>query len=113
MFQEITSFIGYKMGGISEKYLDKASLNKGYWRVTTYDNYAFHMGNTLEDWMKSESDVVHEKESVNCGFAKNKNVNRIEYFIKNRLFVKFISIKWMLKLFLKWKNLPKGLIEKY
>lgn len=113
MFQEITSFIGYKMGGISEKYLDKASLNKGYWRVTTYDNYAFHMGNTLEDWMKSESDVVHEKENVHCGFAKNKNVNPIEYFIKNRLFVKFISIKWMLKLFLKWKNLPKGLIEKY
>lgn len=113
MFQEITSFIGYKMGGVSEKYLDTVPLNKGYWRVTTYDNYAFHMGNTLEDWMKSKSDVVHEKEYILGGFKKNKNVNPVEYFIKNRLFVKFISIKWMLKLFLKWKNLPKGMIEKY
>lgn len=113
MFKEITSFIGYKMGGVSEKYLDKAPLNKGYWRVTTYDNFAFHMGNTLEEWMKSESDVTHEKENVNYGFAKNKNVHPIVYFIKNRLFVKFISIRWMVKLFLKWKNLPKEMIEKY
>ena len=113
MFQEITSFIGYKMGGVSEKYLDIAPLNKGYWRVTTYDNYAFHMGNTLEDWMKSESDVTHEKDYFPSGFSKNKKINPIVYFIKNRLFVKFISIKWMVKLFLKWKNLPKGMIEKY
>jgi hypothetical protein len=113
MFQEITSFIGYKMGGISEKYLDIAPLNKGYWRVTTYDNYAFHMGNTLEDWMKSESDVTNEKDCFPSGFSKNKKINPIVYFIKNRLFVKFISIKWMVKLFLKWKNLPKGMIEKY
>lgn len=113
MFEEMTSFIGYKMGGISEKYLDKAPLNKGYWRVTTYDNYAFHMGNTLEDWMKSESGVTHEEEYIHCGFKINKSINPIVYFIKNRLFVKFISVKWMMKLFLKWKNLPKGMIEKY
>ena len=113
MFQEITSFIGYKMGGISEKYLDRAALNKGYWRVTTYDNYAFHMGNTFEGWMKSESGVINKKEYIHHRFTINKNCNPIIYFIKNRLFVKFISVKWMVKLFLQWKNLPKEMIEKY
>lgn len=113
IFDEITTFIPFKLGGISEAYLDVAPLKKDYWRLTTNDNYAYHLGNTLEDWMEK----VHNKEyAIGClysNFEKSTKTNGLSYFIKNRLFVKFISVKWMDKLFLKWKALPKEMIKKY
>jgi hypothetical protein len=113
IFQEITSYIGYKLGGNSEGYLDKAPLKKGYWRLTTYDNYAYHMGNTFEDWMKIDQQQENANQYPSTNFSKNKTQNRISYFIKNRVFIKFISIKWLVKLFLRWKKLPQEMIEKY
>ena len=113
MFEEISSFIGYKMGGVSEKYLDKAPLKKGYWRVNTYDNYAYHMGNTMEDWMVVPPENRVSKDFPSFNFKKYKSVNTVVYFVKNRLFVKFLPVKWMMKLFFKWKKMPKEMIEKY
>jgi hypothetical protein len=113
IFHKVTSYIGYKLGGNSEGYLDKAPLNKGYWRLTTYDNYAYHMGNTFEDWMKIDQQQENVNQYPSSNFSKNKTQNRISYFIKNRVFIKFISIKWLVKLFLRWKKLPKEMIEKY
>ena len=113
MFQEIITYLGYKLGGASEGYLDKAPLKKGYWRLTTQDNYAYHMGNTIESWMEIESQQGSVKEYPSSDFCKSKTVSSISYFIKNRLFIKFISIKWLVKLFLKYKKLPKEMIEKY
>ena len=113
MFEEITSFIGYKMGGVSEKYLDKAPLKKGYWRVNTYDNYAYHMGNTMEDWMATPHGNKVSPDFPSFNFKKNKSVNPVIYFVKNRLFVKFLPVKWMMKLFFRWKKMPKEMIEKY
>lgn len=112
IFEEISTFIGYKLGGISEAYLDVAPLKNDYWRLTTYDNFAYHMGNTLEDWMEIVP-IQTNNEYLFANFHKRKRINSLVYFIKNRLFVKFISIKWIVKLFLKWKELPKEMIEKY
>lgn len=113
MFEELYTFIGgKKVAGIGEDYLDNKALEKGYWRLTTYDNYAYHMGNIYEDWMQK----THHQEHNDClysNFQRNKKTNELIYFIKNRLFVKFFSKNWMVKLFLKWKELPKEMIEKY
>lgn len=113
VFEEIITYLGYKLGGTSEGYLDKAPLKKGYWRLTTVDNYAYHMGNIFEDWMKVKPSQEIDKEFPYSNFGKNKTLSSVSYFIKNRLFVKFISIKWMVKSFVKWKKLPKEMIEKY
>lgn len=113
MFQEITTNLGYKLGGNSEEYLDKAPLRKGYWRLTTYDNYAYHMGNTFEDWMKEVAIIDYKYERINSNFYKNNKINTLFYIIKNRLFVKLISAKWLGKYFLKWKKLPKEMIRQY
>ncbi|WP_202703962.1 glycosyltransferase family A protein [Flavobacterium sp. UGB4466] len=111
IFDEIVSYIGFKMGGTSEGYLDKSPLKKNYWRVTTQDNYACHLGNTLEDWMSvpkaSSTDIIQ------CGFNKNIKLNPVLYFVKNRIFVKFISVKWMKKIFLRYKKLPQPMIRNY
>lgn len=113
IFDEITSYIEFKMGGSSEGYLDKAPLLKDYWRVTTLDNYAYHMGNTFEDWMTVPQVAERNTEEPAYCFSKNKKVNRFTYWLKNRFFVKFISIKILAKFFLKWKKLPKEMISKY
>ncbi|SHL54059.1 glycosyltransferase family A protein [Flavobacterium xanthum] len=113
MFQEITTYIGYKLGGNSEGYLDRAPLKKGYWRVTTCDNYAYHMGNTFEDWMGVEPQYENAKQYPISNFNKNKTLSGFSYFVKNRVFIKFISIKLLVKLFIQWKKLPREMIEKY
>jgi hypothetical protein len=112
VFQEITSYIGYKLGGNSEGYLDMAPLQKGYWRVTTYDNYAYHLGNTLEEWMEMEPQCSNINEFISNDFMTNRKVSFINSFIKNRLFVKIFFIKGVSSLFLQWKGLPKEMIKK-
>ena len=113
IFEEITSYLEFKMGGSSEGYLDRAPLKKDYWRLTTQDNYAYHMGNTLEDWMISPQNSNKDIAQLYSGFYKNNKLNPFLYWIKNKLFVKFISVKILVKFFLKWKKLPKEMISKY
>jgi hypothetical protein len=113
MFQEIASYIGYKLGGNSEGYLDTAPLKKGYWRVSTYDNYGYHLGNTLEDWMRVEPNSNNSNECVDFKLENIKKSSAISYFIKNRLFIKILFIKRVSKLFLQWKGLPKEMVKKY
>ena len=113
IFETIITYIGYKMGGNSEGYLDSLSLEKDYWRVTTQDNYAYHMGNTLEDWMGTAVVLKTKQEVIHYNFENRKRVGPILYWMKNRLFVKFISSKFLVKLFLKWKKLPNEMIQNY
>jgi hypothetical protein len=113
IFESVVTYIGYKMGGYSEGYLDRLPLKKDYWRLTTADNYAYHMGNTIENWMVDTPNQKQENIIVEYNFMKRKKINSILYFIKNRLFVKFISVKIVVKFFLKWKKLPQPMIEKY
>jgi hypothetical protein len=114
IFEELLAYIGgKKVAGIGEDYIDHKAVEKDYWRLTTHDNYAFHMGNLYEEWMDKTLKNTTVINYSNFNFIKRKKINAIWYFIKNRLFKKLISIKWMAKLFLKWKKLPKEMIEKY
>tara|TARA_R110000868_G_scaffold360908_1_gene622957 strand:+ start:5658 stop:6668 length:1011 start_codon:yes stop_codon:yes gene_type:complete len=113
VFKDIVSFIGYKLGGISETYLDKVPLKKGYWRLTTHDNYAYHMGNNFESWMEINTSIKENDEFAISNFPTSKYVTRHSYFLKNRIFVKFISMPFLYRLFLKWKGLPKHMINRY
>jgi hypothetical protein len=113
IFESVVTYIGYKMGGDSEGYLDRLPLEKDYWRLNTADNYAYHMGNTIENWMVDIPNEKQENVIVEYNFLKRKKINSVLYFIKNRLFVKFISVKTLVKLFLKWKKLPHSMIQKY
>lgn len=113
MFENLKSYIGYKLGGISEAYLDQLPLKSGYWRLTTSDNYAYHLGNIYEDWMCTASNNETSNKIVLPHFKYNKSVSRLNYFLKNKLVIKCISIPFLNRLFLKWKGLPKDMIKKY
>ncbi|MBX9888410.1 MAG: glycosyltransferase family 2 protein [Flavobacteriaceae bacterium] len=113
VFEHIVSYIGYKMGGDSEGYLDKLPLEKDYWRLTTQDNYAFHMGNVYEDWMIVPAQNKLKIDFSNINFTKRKPINAVTDFAKNRLFVKLLSFGWTNRFFFVLKKLPKQMIEKY
>lgn len=114
VFKELLSFIGgRKAAGIGEDYIDNKPLKKGYWRLTTDDNYAFHMGNVYEKWMENIPQKVIQTDHLNLNFIKHKELCAFSYFIKNKFFTKLIAVKPISRLFLKWKKLPKEMIKKY
>ena len=112
-FETVKSYLGYKLGGNSETYLDSAALDLDYWRVTTQENYAFHMGNVMEDWMFKVTINDSDKDVIISGFSQRQKINRLSYFIKNKLFYKLILSKRFSKLFYSWKKLPKKMISNY
>lgn len=113
IFKEVNNFSNYQMGGDSEEYLDRLPLKYGYWRVTTFDNFAYHLGNTFENWMVENIPTNEDNLNFQFGFAQLKKENKVLAFFKNRIFVKFISYKFTNQLFLRFKKLPKEMISKY
>lgn len=116
LFEEMPTFFGYKMGGDSEAFLDKVALNKGLWRLTTTHNFAFHMGNSFENWMDEVN--IENKDNFNFNLysqnRKTKQVSNIEYFIKNKLFNKLcFSKRFFKKIFYSRFQLPKEMRSKY
>jgi hypothetical protein len=115
IFSKIVSNIPYKMGGNSENYLDTIPLEKDYWRVTTSNNFAYHLGNTIEDWMLDISKKTENITAFNCNnnFKCNAKLGKINYFFKIKMVKKIAMNKVVLKHFYKWKKLPKEMIKNY
>lgn len=113
MFQEMKSYFNYKLGGDSENYLDTLPLKYDYWRVTTYDNYAYHMGNVHEDWMSEIEQDKKNRAEIDSGFAQFKRVNPFIVSLKNGIFPKFLFNGSILRLFYNWKKLPKSMVSNY
>lgn len=115
IFKNIKTNFNYKMGGFSENYLDEKPLKNDYWRVTTQDNFAFHMGNCLEDWMLSiNSDVILKNEYTSASnFKIFSKISKTKFVIKNKILQKLLKNINIYRLFLKWKKLPVNSIKKY
>jgi hypothetical protein len=99
----------YQLGGNSEQlYLDFPVVKHDGYRLATYGNYAYHMGNTLEDWMKEAYAGLHEEtksnDSPQLTHLPRKNLN---YLIKQKLFAKLFKVKVSQKLFYRFKGLKK------
>ena len=59
----------FSLGGTSEAlFLDKPVNDLGYWRLSTNDNYTYHMGNVKENWMQT----IFESLNDNDTFEKTK-----------------------------------------
>lgn len=113
MFQEMKSYLHYKLGGDSENYLDTLPLQYDYWRVTTYDNYAYHMGNVIEDWMTKVVNFDNSNTKIDSGFKQHKRANALLFLLKNKLFIKVLGNEFISRFFCKYKKLPKVMIKDY
>lgn len=116
IFKEIVTYIGYKLGGESERYLDEMLLKFGLWRLTTYDNYAYHMGNVHEKWMDETLNSLEEQIVAITNLTTTRKIKReskIGFYIKNVLFIKFFNKRKYRRLFYRYKGMPKDMIKKY
>ena len=106
----------YLLGGDSEfLYTDKPVLQMGAYRLSTYENYAFHMGNVLEDWMTDTFQSI-QVVAVKDKFPK---LNKIKYnpllnysFIENT-FKYLLTFKPIKRKLLKLKGLNKEQIVNF
>jgi hypothetical protein len=116
VFSDLSNlYTNYKLGGDSEsKFLDIPVIDKGYWRLSTENNYAYHMGNVLEEWMNDEINKIeiNNKES-DFKLKKVKANSPLLSFVKNKIFSKFILNKKIMRLFIFWKGLTKQEAENY
>ncbi|MEZ7503846.1 glycosyltransferase family A protein [Flavobacterium sp. Arc2] len=108
-------FTAYKLGGDSEgKFLDIPVVKKGFWRLSTADNYAYHMGNVIEDWMvDAVSKLKQNGEECNFELKPIQSSSKLSYFVKSRLFAKLILNKKIMRYFLIWKGLSTEEAKNY
>lgn len=118
IFDNNLPFSNFLLGGESESlYLDLPVSKKNLWRLTTESNFAFHMGNKLEDWMTVFENSLNNYEPTNISFLKIKNKilknKPLIYFFKQRVFSKIFVKRWFKKLFYNNKGLPKEAVKNY
>jgi len=92
-----------KLSSGEQKFLDTPPISKGLWKLSTYRNYVYHMGNTqtqmYKDILNKNINGVSNKalQKVNV----NITANRILYIIKNKFFARFIFSDVVFKLLLR------------
>ncbi|WP_347924946.1 glycosyltransferase family A protein [Pontimicrobium sp. SW4] len=52
------------VGGSEGEYLDKPNDVSGFLKLATLENYAYHLGNTIQPWMNKEMDSIENSSSV-------------------------------------------------
>ncbi len=108
-------YSNYKLGGDSQsKILDLPVVKKGVWRLSTANNYAYHMGNCIEDWMIEEVSKLEKPDQILDFKLETTQCNaKWLYFFKTKLFGKFILNKKIMTFFLIWKGLRKEDAKNY
>ncbi|MBO2544274.1 glycosyltransferase family 2 protein [Salegentibacter sp. BDJ18] len=99
----------FQMGGGSEQILDSLAIKNGCYRLTTYDNYAYHLGNVYEDWMEKiliSQERTEENPTLNLGNIQVRQPGLFAQF-KEKLMKKALKSHKIRMLFLKHKGLPK------
>jgi len=109
-----TLYTPYKLGGSSEsKILDLWVVKCGFWRLSTSNNYARHMGNTYEQWMDEE----FEKLTVNNNFMDDITLKDVKFktfrFVIFKIMNKLMTYRWFKNIFLKHKGLNKKYLGNY
>lgn len=101
-----TRYTSLALGGASETmFLDKPVNDLGYWRLSTKENYTYHLGNTKENWMDSVFENIVKADGIeNFKLKDNVTSSKIKVFSYN-IFYKLLSIKIIWRLFLQFKGL--------
>lgn len=107
VFDKLTNrYTSLALGGASETmFLDKPVNDLGCWRLSTKENYTYHLGNTKENWMDSVFENIVKADGIeNFKLKDNVTSSKIKVFSYN-IFYKLLSIKIIWRLFLQFKGL--------
>jgi hypothetical protein len=113
IFETMKKHSKFKMGSSLKFFLDKPVEDKGYWRLSSTENYAHHMGNVFEEWMDETFSTIEEitSEIKIPNNLINKPATCLRPFAK--FFFKIISQKVIWRLFLRSKGLTKEEAKEY
>lgn len=94
---------------------DKLIVENGFWRVSTSENYTYHMGNVSEKWMYDKLKNTEEVKTIYKSpklipNPKNKVINWIKIVAFKKILFATISL-W--KYFLRFKGLSKEESKQY
>jgi len=107
-------FTDFVLGGKSNDLFDIAVVKKGFWRLSTLDNYTYHMGNVAEQWMYDEvSKLESDNTEIDFKLKSIESSSKWLYIIKSKIFGKFILNKKLMRYFLRWKGLSKEEASNY
>lgn len=109
------SYSNYNLGGNSENdFLDKPIIDLGMWRLSTEDNYCYHMGNVKEEWFNEElSKLIFLKDQLKCPTLTPVLFSKVNLNIKYFIFKKLLSKKIIWTWFLKFKGLNSNEAKEY
>lgn len=98
----------FMLGGETEgKLLDFPVVKKGMWRLSTADNFAYHLGNVEEDWMRETLEEIKPNDffpQEPIVLRKIKS-SKMAFLIKYKLFARIITQKKIWYYCLKLKGL--------
>lgn len=106
----------FSLGGDSEtKLLDEPVANQGYWRLSTEDNFTYHMGNVTEAWMEEYMAQLKDESAVEVTEPKLETKKNAVFFnnVKKMLFSKIIARQPFWCWFLQYKGLSKAAAKNY
>ena len=109
------SYSNYNLGGNSENdFLDKPIVDLGLWRLSTDDNFCYHMGNRKEDWMNEEFLKLNVlKDELKCPILKPVSFFKINLMFKNFVFKQLLCKTVLWERFLKLKGLNNLEVKDY
>ncbi len=104
-----SSYITSKLLATSDKLmLDKPSVKYGHWRLCTYDNYTFHLGNIVEDWMYEKINEIIKYDNRKISKPTIKDFQRSSFVKAKQYFInRFIFNKYTRKLYFRYLGLSK------
>lgn len=89
--KRITDYSEYKMGSALSSFFDNAALKKDMWRLSTEQNYTFHMGNTKEAWMGERLEELSESNTaVSLPKLEKVTSNQFIVWVKSSVFSRII-----------------------
>lgn len=106
----------YKLGGSSERlYTDLPVIKSGGYKLATYNNYAYHLGNTLESWMHDEFNKLEDQKKQFEDFTSLYKLkpNKLSYFLSEKIISKLFYIKTFKRFCYKLKGLNKEQLHNF
>ena len=87
-------------------------LKKDYWRLTTYDNFAYHMGNVYEAWMDQIEHSYDHTYQFSNNFPTYPTISRVEYLFKSKFLKMIFKSAKVRRLFFRYKKMQKNMLRK-
>lgn len=98
------SYIGGEALG---KFIDSPVIRKGYWRLSTEENFTWHMGNVHEVWMDEKLDGIVPQDDIEIPKLYLCNASRLNWLVKGILFPKILYSHTFWKRFQQFKGLSE------